>query len=207
MVKEGESEGLANLTYAKWILEAIEKVKRQKQQPNLERIVHAVQQYHNVTRESIEEQLQLSLKDGLIVRTFSKKDWSYRDPSKMPQTRKKVLKLDKKTDLTSIIVKTVIEIGEDGGSSTKKIENQINTVYNIECQNGVDLSTLLKSCLKTAIDNKYLAKEGRNIKLGEKAASIDIAAGSSSNSASFDEDSTSDMSFSIEQNMVRIYPS
>jgi hypothetical protein len=102
--------GLANLTYAKWILEAIEKVKRQKQQPNLERIVHAVQQYHSVTRESIEEQLQLSLKDGLIVRTFSKKDWSYRDPSKMPQTRKKVLKLDKKTDLTSIIVKTVIEM-------------------------------------------------------------------------------------------------
>jgi hypothetical protein len=50
----------------------------------------------------------------------------------------------------------------------------------IECQNGVDLSTLLKSCLKTAIDNKYLAKEGRSIKLGEKAASIDIAAGSSS---------------------------
>jgi hypothetical protein len=90
----------------------------------------------------------------------------------MPQTRKKVLKLDKKTDLTSIIVKTVIEIGEDGGSSTKKIENQINTVYNIECQNGVDLSTLLKSCLKTAIDNKYLAKEGRSIKLGEKAESF-----------------------------------
>ncbi|XP_052068323.1 histone acetyltransferase KAT6B-like isoform X3 [Mytilus californianus] len=199
MVKEGETEGLANLTYAKWILEAIEKIKHQKQQPNLQRIVHAVQQYHSVSRESIEEQLQLATKDGLIVRTFSKKDWSYRDPSKMPHTKRRTLKIDKKTDLTKFLVKAVIDLGEDG-SSLKKIKNHLNAIYSIECQNGVDLTLLLKNCLKTAMDNKYLTKEGRSVKLGEKASDIDIA-GSSSNSASFDEDSTSDMSFSIEQNM------
>lgn len=203
MVREGESDGLANLTYAKWILDAIEKVKHQKQQPNLQRIVHAVQQCHSVSRESIEEQLQLALKDGLIVRTFSKKDWSYRDPNKMAQGKRKTLKVDKKTDLTKLLVKTVIELGEDGGS-LKKIENHINAIYNIDCQNGVELSNLIKTCLKTAMDNNFLVKDGRNIKLGEKANDLDVTGNSSnnSNSASFDEDSTSDMSFSIEQNMV-----
>nr|XP_057926030.1 histone acetyltransferase KAT6A isoform X2 [Doryrhamphus excisus] len=71
---------LANPMYTQWILEAIKKVKKQKQRPSEERICNAVSMSHGLDRKTILEQLELSVKDGTILKVTNKGLNSYKDP-------------------------------------------------------------------------------------------------------------------------------
>ncbi|XP_019740738.1 histone acetyltransferase KAT6A isoform X2 [Hippocampus comes] len=71
---------LANPTYTQWLLEAIKKVKKQKQRPSEERICNAVSMSHGLDRKTILEQLELSVKDGTILKVTNKGLNSYKDP-------------------------------------------------------------------------------------------------------------------------------
>ena len=71
---------LANPMYTQWILEAIKKVKKQKQRPSEERICNAVSMTHGLDRKTILEQLELSVKDGTILKVTNKGLNSYKDP-------------------------------------------------------------------------------------------------------------------------------
>lgn len=71
---------LANPTYTQWILEAIKKVKKQKQRPSEERICNAVSMSHGLDRKTVLEQLELSVKDGTILKVTNKGLNSYKDP-------------------------------------------------------------------------------------------------------------------------------
>lgn len=71
---------LANPMYTQWILEAIHKIKKQKQRPSEERICNAVSMSHGLDRKTILEQLELSVKDGTILKVTNKGLNSYKDP-------------------------------------------------------------------------------------------------------------------------------
>ncbi|KAM9544813.1 histone acetyltransferase KAT6A-like isoform 1-T1 [Salvelinus alpinus] len=71
---------LANPMYTTWILEAIKKVKKQKQRPSEERICNAVSMCHGLDRKTVLEQLELSVKDGTILKVSNKGLNSYKDP-------------------------------------------------------------------------------------------------------------------------------
>lgn len=71
---------LANPLYTSWILEAIKKVKKQKQRPSEERICNAVSMSHGLDRKTVLEQLELSVKDGSILKVSNKGLNSYKDP-------------------------------------------------------------------------------------------------------------------------------
>ncbi|CAI5651162.1 unnamed protein product [Oreochromis niloticus] len=71
---------LANPLYTQWILEAIKKVKKQKQRPSEERICNAVSMSHGLDRKTVLEQLELSVKDGTILKVTNKGLNSYKDP-------------------------------------------------------------------------------------------------------------------------------
>ncbi|XP_069044979.1 histone acetyltransferase KAT6B isoform X2 [Lepisosteus oculatus] len=71
---------LANPLYTEWILEAIQKVKRQKQRPSEERICHAVAATHGLDKQTVLEQLELSVHDGSILKVTNKGCTSYKDP-------------------------------------------------------------------------------------------------------------------------------
>uniref|UniRef100_A0A3Q1IQM8 Histone acetyltransferase n=1 Tax=Anabas testudineus TaxID=64144 RepID=A0A3Q1IQM8_ANATE len=71
---------LANPMYTQWILEAIKKVKKQKQRPSEERICNAVSMSHGLDRKTVLEQLELSVKDGTILKVTNKGLNSYKDP-------------------------------------------------------------------------------------------------------------------------------
>ncbi|XP_032433538.1 histone acetyltransferase KAT6A isoform X1 [Xiphophorus hellerii] len=71
---------LANPVYTQWILEAIKKVKKQKQRPSEERICNAVSMSHSLDRKTVLEQLELSVKDGTILKVTNKGLNSYKDP-------------------------------------------------------------------------------------------------------------------------------
>ncbi|XP_072288893.1 histone acetyltransferase KAT6A isoform X3 [Eucyclogobius newberryi] len=71
---------LANPLYTQWILEAIRKVKKQKQRPSEDRISNAVNMSHGLDRKTVLEQLELSVKDGTILKVTNKGLNSYKDP-------------------------------------------------------------------------------------------------------------------------------
>ncbi|TRY91212.1 hypothetical protein DNTS_018842 [Danionella cerebrum] len=71
---------LANPLYTTWILEAIKKVKKQKQRPSEERICNAVSMSHGLDRKTVLEHLELSVKDGSVLKVSNKGLNSYKDP-------------------------------------------------------------------------------------------------------------------------------
>jgi len=60
---------LANPLYTEWILEAIQKIKRQKQRPSEERICHAVSTSHGLDKGVVLQQLELAVKVRLDTHT------------------------------------------------------------------------------------------------------------------------------------------
>lgn len=71
---------LANPLYTEWILEAIQKIKRQKQRPSEERICHAVSTLHGLDKRTVLEQLELAVQDGAVLKVTNKGSASYKDP-------------------------------------------------------------------------------------------------------------------------------
>ena len=193
MVNEGEEGKHANPTYSKWLLDAIHKIRSQKQRPNVERICHSVRQIHKVSNDSILEQLELAVDDGLILKVISKGICSYRDPDSAQ--RKRLLKIGAKTDLTRVIIRSIKEAGNDVGLSLKQIEKHVQENYSVEAEE-TDLLKQLKISLKKGLSRDKFVKEGRFIKLGEKAIpSTDLDTTGSFHSA---EEIVSDFSFTFE---------
>ena len=202
MVKDSEKDRLSNPTYAKWLLEAINKVKHQKQRPNFVRICAAVRQFHQVSQESVAEQLELTVQDGLILKVASKDgNWTYRDPSGVTPCKSRSLKVLHNMDLTKVIVKTLKELADPQGSNLKKIKSYIISTYNLDVEEGLELGEQLKVSLKKGLTNGHLAKEGHLIKVGNKGLD-ESTASSSTSGGSYDEDSASDLSFCFEQKTV-----
>lgn len=71
---------LANPLYTEWILEAVQKIKKQKQRPSEERICHAVSTSHGLDKKTVSEQLELSVQDGSVLKVTNKGLASYKDP-------------------------------------------------------------------------------------------------------------------------------
>ena len=190
MVKEGEGkEYVADPTYTKWLLEAIQKVKSQKQRPNDERICHAVRQFHKVSKESLLEQLQLAVKDGTILKVLNKGTCSYRDPQSGPPP--KLLKVSRKFDLTRFIIRGIRHGGDSNGATLKQIEKYLQSVYTVEV-NGTSFIEELKSSLRKGLTRNVFVKDGKFIKLTKNSDS----AGTGQNIV--DEDLASDYSFCFE---------
>ena len=138
----------------------------------MERISHAVRQHHKVSAESIEEQLELAVKEGTIIKMVNKGGLcSYKDPSRMnppsnSSVKKTTLKIAKKTDITRVVVQTIHELGEIGGSTLKSIEKYIRKSYNVEITDGGDLSHQVRMSVKRGINSGQLMQEGRLYRVG-----------------------------------------
>ena len=164
--EEGIGGDLANPTYTKWLLEAIHKVKSQKQRPNDERICNAVRQIHKVSKDSLLEQLELAVRDGTILKVLNKGICSYRDPQNGPAP--KPLKVNRNTDLTKFVVRAVKNGDSEQGMTVKQIEKYVHDIYSVETQDS-SLTDGLKSSIRKAIVRGTLEKDGKFIKLREKA--------------------------------------
>ena len=89
-----------------WLIEAIGKIKGQKQRPSAERICHAVRQTHTKSTgpvlrdEVILARLNQAVADAKILKVCNKGQTSYKEPNH--HTRQ--LALNKSTDLTKVIL-------------------------------------------------------------------------------------------------------
>lgn len=170
---------LANPLYTEWILEAIQKIKRQKQRPSEERICHAVATSHGLDKKTVLEQLELSVHDGSILKVTNKGSASYKDPghpgrvgSILPANAPVPSKesIWNSSDLRHIdwnkMLRRAIEgLDDTHGSSLKNIERYL--------RNQDDLSDIvdnpafrqrLRLAAKRAVNNGRLSKNGPRYK-------------------------------------------
>ncbi|XP_059422259.1 histone acetyltransferase KAT6B isoform X4 [Carassius carassius] len=166
---------LANPLYTEWILEAIQKIKRQKQRPSEERICHAVSTSHGLDKGVVLQQLELSVKDGSILKVTSKGCTSYKDPDNpgrigpfklggsSPVSLGSVIPAGdlRHVDWNKILRRAIDGLGVPAGSSLRNIErflksqgDLVNVVANPRFQQRLRLAA------KRAVNNGRLLKDG-----------------------------------------------
>ncbi|XP_072410291.1 histone acetyltransferase KAT6A-like isoform X2 [Chiloscyllium punctatum] len=161
---------LANPLYTEWILEAIQKVKKQKQRPSEERICNAVCSSHGLDRKTVLEQLELSVKDGTILKVTNKGLNSYKDPDNpgrivLPKPRNQS-KLDAKhtVDWNKLLKRAIEGLAEPNGSSLKNIERYLRGQKDVVAIFGAAASSALhqqlRLSLKRAISHGRIIKDG-----------------------------------------------
>ncbi|GFO12509.1 histone acetyltransferase [Plakobranchus ocellatus] len=167
MVRELDKNIEVNSTYLSWILEAVHKVKHQKQRPNNDRVIGAIRQNHQVSEESILEQLELAVKAGLIIRIESNNDYTYKDPALTPckPSKLKVLDVEKKADLSKYVYQCLREPQNGKGLMLKSIEKYILSRCELKNNNGNAFTKNLHMCVRRAVQLGRLVQSGKLIKV------------------------------------------
>lgn len=156
-----EPEEVSQQVWTHWILDAIGKIRSQKQRPSVERICHAIRQHHNFHEDVIGEHLEIAVREGAVLKVFNKGQSSYKDPGGL-QTR--TLKIEKGVDLTKVVTKAVRELGERDGSSIISIEKHIRQSHHVEESAENDLKSALRMAVKRAVTRKFILPDGKNFK-------------------------------------------
>ncbi|KAF7247249.1 Histone acetyltransferase KAT6B [Varanus komodoensis] len=166
---------LANPLYTEWILEAIQKVKRQKQRPSEERICHAVCASHGLDKKTVSEQLELSVQDGSILKVTNKGLASYKDPDNPGRfSSVKSGDLPKPTkgsrvacnelrnvDWNKLLRRGIEGLQETNGSSLRNIEKYLRSQHDLAgIFNNPVFQRRLRLGAKRAVNNGRLLKEG-----------------------------------------------
>lgn len=186
MVKEGNDT--LDPTVNKLLLEAIRKIKHQKQRPTVERIINAVNQVRQFKTGVIQLQLEIAVKAGTILRFIDKHGVaSYRDPENAKTLKTRKLKIGENVDLTKIISRSINELREAGGSTLKTIEKFICTSYDINLENNLDFSSHLRLCAKRAVNLGKLVQEGRHFKTSRTNGYESTGTGSTISEISYDK--------------------
>ncbi|KAL1123503.1 hypothetical protein AAG570_002581 [Ranatra chinensis] len=124
--------------WTKWVVDAIQKIRQQKQRPSLERICHAIRQHHAIAEKTIGERLESLVEEGRILK----------------------LAVNESSDLTRIAVKAVRELGAKEGSTLKCVEKYVRQSNSLVIDPGVDLTVLLKTALALAEERALLCRSG-----------------------------------------------
>ncbi|XP_024884445.1 histone acetyltransferase KAT6B isoform X1 [Temnothorax curvispinosus] len=145
-------------TWSAWFLDAIRKIRSQKQRPSVERICHAIRQHHNFHEEEISEHLEVAVKRGDVLKIFNKGQSSYKDPGIL---QSKKLKVSKSTDISKVLGKAVRELGEREGSNLRSIERYIRQSHRVEEDTEGDLRIALKLSAKRAVERGLVLQDGK----------------------------------------------
>nr|WOK84103.1 acetyltransferase [Colaphellus bowringi] len=157
-----EPKEVCQEVWSAWILDAIRKIRSQKQRPSVERICHAIRQHHNNYHEDvIGEHLEIAVKEGSVLKVFNKGQSSYKDPGGL---QNKILKIEQGVDLTKVVTKAVRELGERDGSSLKSIEKYIRQSHRVEESSEYDLKGAIRSSIKRAVNRNFIIQDGKNFK-------------------------------------------
>ncbi|XP_018321761.1 histone acetyltransferase KAT6B isoform X1 [Agrilus planipennis] len=156
-----EPEEVSQEVWCKWILDAIHKIRSQKQRPSVERICHAIRQHHNFHEEVVAEHLETAVKDGSVLKVYNKGQSSYKDPGGL---QNRTLRIENGSDLTKVITKAVRELGERDGSSLKSVEKYVRQSHTVVESPDFDLKTALRLAAKRAVAKALILQDGKNFK-------------------------------------------
>lgn len=143
-----EPEDVSKEVWKRWILEAIHKIRAQKQRPSVERICHAIRQHHNYHEDVVSERLERAVREGTVLKVYNKGQSSYKDPGGL---QSKTLRLFPDVDVSRAVAKTVRELGERDGSTLKAIERHLFQAYHVVVGPELDVRAVLRSAAKRAV--------------------------------------------------------
>ncbi|KAH8400994.1 hypothetical protein KR009_002344 [Drosophila setifemur] len=149
-------------TWKQWILEAIAKIRSQKQRPSVQRICQAIGTHHKFHEDIVAEKLEKAVDSGSVIKVYNKGLHSYKAPM-----AKRRIKVDKSTNLYKMVAKAVHDLGECEGSNIKSIENYIQKFNCIDLSPNVDFKAVIKTSMKKAVDAGFLIQEGKLYKKGK----------------------------------------
>lgn len=159
----GDSQDVSADVWQEWILEAIRKIRSQKQRPSTQRICQAIGSHHKFHEDIVAGKLEEAVSNGAVIKLYNKGLHSY----KAPVARKSV-NISKETDITRLVVKAVRELGECDGSNAKKIETYVQKSNNIVLTDDtIDFRVIVKNALRTAVAKEFLVQEGKLYKVGK----------------------------------------
>lgn len=156
-----EPEDVSQIVWSRWILDAIRKIRSQKQRPSVERICHAIRQHHNYHEDVVAEHLEAAVKEGAVLKVFNKGQSSYKDPGGL---QNRTLRIEKGADLSKIVAKAVRELGERDGSTLKSIEKYLRQSHTVVENPEVDLKTALRMATKRAVSRGLILQDGNTFK-------------------------------------------
>ncbi|XP_018399832.1 PREDICTED: histone acetyltransferase KAT6B isoform X2 [Cyphomyrmex costatus] len=145
-------------TWSAWFLDAIRKIRSQKQRPSVERICHAIRQHHYFHEDDIAEHLEIAVKRGDVLKIFNKGQSSYKDPG-IIQSKK--LTVTRSADISKVLGKAVRELGDREGSTLRSIERYIRQSHTVEENGEGDLRIALKLSAKRAVERGLVIQEGK----------------------------------------------
>ena len=178
MVKESRKGGLhdGQASFSPEILHAVSKVRAQKQRPNEERICSVIRQkFKGMKDKEILAHLEKAVEDGILLRTMSKGQTSYRDP-KSTSLQPRVLHITQHMDLKKVIIRAIKDLNERGGSSLRQIEKYISQGYSLKTVGSAVLADELKANAKEVVEEGHLIQEGNVYKLCSTQYDADSAA-------------------------------
>ena len=89
-------------SWQSWLLDAIHKIRYQKQRPNVERIASCVRMHHpQYSNEAVQTHLEMLVTNGVIQKVVNKGLISYRDPESVGRGQK-TLHVTSDMDLTKV---------------------------------------------------------------------------------------------------------
>ncbi|KAG7312492.1 hypothetical protein JYU34_002011 [Plutella xylostella] len=152
-----EPDDVGKEVWKRWILEAIQKIRSQKQRPSVERICHAIRQHHNYHEDVVAARLEAAVRDGAVLKVYNKGQSSYKDPGGL---QSKTLRIAADADVSRAVARAVRELGERDGSGLGAIERHLRHGYTLAVDPGVDVKTVLRSAAKRGVTRGLLVNCG-----------------------------------------------
>ncbi|XP_060804710.1 uncharacterized protein LOC106134566 isoform X2 [Amyelois transitella] len=160
-----EPEDVSKEVWKRWILEAIHKIRAQKQRPSVERICHAIRQHHNYHEDVVSERLERAVREGAVLKVYNKGQSSYKDPGGL---QNKKLRIAPDSDVSRAVAKAVRELGERDGSTLRSIERYLRQAYQVTVAPEVDIRTVLRAAAKRAVSRGLLTHTDLTYKATER---------------------------------------
>lgn len=162
------SDEVTSEVWREWILDAIRKIRFQKQRPSIQRICQAIGSHHKFHEDIVAEKLEEAVEAGAVLKVYNKGLHSYKDPRPM-QCRK--VNVAKQTDLSRLVAKAVRELGECDGSTFKSIENYVQQSNNVILESDTDFKLVLKNSVKIALESNLITLDGKFYKINNTMVS------------------------------------
>ncbi|XP_050347478.1 histone acetyltransferase KAT6A isoform X3 [Nymphalis io] len=160
-----EPDEVGKEVWKRWILEAIHKIRSQKQRPSVERICHAIRQHHNYHEDVVSERLERAVREGVVLKVYNKGQSSYKDPGGL---QNKVLRIASDVDVSRAVAKAVRELGERDGSNLKTIEKHLRQAYQVSVEDNTDVRNILRAAAKRAVARGLLLHHAGNYKATDR---------------------------------------
>lgn len=156
------SQEVSPEVWQEWILEAIRKIRSQKQRPSIQRICQAIGSHHKFHEDIVAGKLEEAVKSGAVIKLYNKGLHSYKAP-----VARKSINVNKDSDLSRLVVKAVRELGECDGSNIKLIESYVQKSNNIVLDADCDFKLIVKHSVRSAVAKEFLVQDGKLYKVGK----------------------------------------